>query len=203
MSVSQADFIQSIISRIGYNSKQELIENLFIQSLKDSYNRIDHNIGHENEIRDRFMKDLYQTDSEIKKWLQLKYIDLIWENWVFTPDFELARTDIAFKLTGLHFILECKRLKSADKAYINEGLERFVTLKYAKGDEYAGMIGFVISSDQSKISEGLQKKIKTLDHTLSISPTSPIPFFNTSHIRTDASEITVYHMFFDLFMSKN
>lgn len=111
MSASQSDFVHSIINKIGYNSKQELIEKLFIKSLQDSYSRIDKNIGHENEIRDRFMKDLYQTDSEIRKWLQLKWIDLIWENWVFTPDFELARTDIAFKLTGLHFILEWQKTK--------------------------------------------------------------------------------------------
>lgn len=197
MSASQGDFVQSIISQIGYASKKDLIENLFIMSLKESYSRIDKNIGHENEIRDRFMKDLYQTDSDIQKWLQLKYIDLVWENWVFTPDFELARTDIAFKLTGLHFILECKRLKSADKAYIDEGLDRFITLKYAQGDEFAGMIGFVISGDQYKISEGLQKKIKTLDHTLAVIPTSPVPLFNTSHKRSDASKIELYHMFFD------
>ena len=201
MSASQADFVQSIIHQIGYNSKQELIEKLFIQSLKDSYNHIDQNIGHENEIRDRFMKDLYQTDSEIKKWLQLKYIDLIWENWVFTPDFKLARTDIAFKLTGLHFILECKRLKSADKAYIDEGLERFVNLKYAKGDEYAGMIGFVVSGDKDSISLGLQDRVKPLHHTRSIIRASPSPFFNTSHQRSDKSQIELYHLFFDFAIS--
>jgi len=201
MSVSQSDFVQSIIRQIGYSSKQELIEKLFIQSLKDSYNRIDQNIGHENEIRDRFMKDLYQTDSEIKKWLQLKYIDLIWENWVFTPDFELARTDIAFKLTGLHFILECKRLKSADKAYVDEGLERFINLKYAKGDEYAGMIGFVISGDNKSISSDLQNKIRPLNHTLSISKSSLEPFFNSTHQRSDTSQIELYHLFFDFAIS--
>ena len=197
MSAAQGDFVRSIISQIGYDSKKDLIENLFIKSLKESYNRIDKNIGHENEIRDRFVKDLYQTDSEIKKWLQLKYIDIIWENWVFTPDFELARTDIAFKLSGLHFILECKRLKSADKAYIDEGLDRFVNLKYAQGDEYAGMIGFVISGDKYAISEGLQSKIEPLTHTQSLKKTLPIPFFNSIHQRTDNSQIELYHLFFD------
>ncbi|CAD5283216.1 MULTISPECIES: hypothetical protein [unclassified Imperialibacter] len=200
MSASQADFVQSIISQIGYNSKQELIEKLFIQSLSDSHHRIDKTIGNENEIRDRFVKDLYQTDSKIKKWLQKKYIDVIWENWVFTPDFELARTDIAFKLTGLHFILECKRLKSADKAYIDEGVERFITLKYAKGDEYAGMIGFVISGDKHAISKGLQWKIKALAHTQSIEKTSK-PFFNSIHNRNDTSQIELYHLFFDFVIS--
>ncbi|RJE71576.1 hypothetical protein [Reichenbachiella sp. MSK19-1] len=201
MTSSQPDFIKSIISGIGYSSKQEMIENLFIQSLKDSYERIDKNIGHENEIRDRFMKDLYQSDSDIKKWLQSKYIDLIWENWVFTPDFDFARTDIAFKITGLHFILECKRVKSADKAYIDEGLERFISLKYAKGDEYAGMIGFVISGDKHDISQRLQKKIGALPHTLSVKKTLPEPFFNSIHHRSDQNQIEVYHLFFDFIFS--
>lgn len=197
MSDSLDDFVKSLILELGYPSKKELIENLFIQSIKDSYCRIDPNIGHENEIRDRFMKDLYKTDSVLKKWLQLKWIDLIWENWVFTPDFELARTDIAFKLTGLHFVIECKRLKSPDKAYIEEGLERFINLKYAERDDFAGMIGFVISGDQAAISSALQSKIQALAHTLAVSPSSPTPFFNSSHQRSDTSSIGLYHMFFD------
>src|SRR3990170_1634489 len=148
MSTSQLDFINSNLSKLGYSSKQDIIENLFIKSLLISYNRIDKTIGIENEIRDRFIKDLYTTDSEIKKWLQNKIIYLDWENWVFTSEYELARTDITFKLTGLEFIIECKRLKSTDKAYIDEGLERFINLKYSKNDEHAGMIGFVVSGDK-------------------------------------------------------
>lgn len=203
MSNSQTDFINSNLIKLGYSTKQDIIENLFIRSLIESYDRIDKNIGIENEIRDRFVKDLYTTDSEIKRWLQLKIIYLDWENWVFTNEFELARTDITFKLTGLEFILECKRLKSPDKAYIDEGLERFITLKYSKGNEYAGMIGFVVSGDSKIISEGLKRKIEVLEHTISTTDVSLIPGFNSQHERIDNTQICIYHLFFDLNLGKN
>lgn len=194
---SQSDFINSNLSKLGYSTKQDIIENLFIKSLIESYNRIDKNISVENEIRDRFIKDLYTTDSQIKRWLQLKIIYLDWENWVFTNEFELARTDITFKLTGLEFILECKRLKSPDKAYIDEGLEQFIKLKYSKGDEYAGMIGFVVSGDSKIISNELRNKIEVLVHATSISNISSLNRFESNHARIDKTQICVYHLFFD------
>ena len=198
MSASQADFVASNLSKLGYSSKRDIIEKLYIASLRQSYQRITKSISTENEIRDRFCDDLYKhPQSSIRNWLQLRIIYLDWENWGFASDGTKTRSDFNFKFSGMQFVIECKRLSYADKAYIDEGLERFVTLKYAQGDEYAGMIGFVISGDQYKISEGLQKKIKILDHTLAVIPTSPVPLFNTSHKRSDASEIELYHMFFD------
>lgn len=203
MSNSQSDFINSNLIKLGYSTKQDIIENLFIKSLIESYNRIDKNIGIENEIRDRFVKDLYTTDSEIKGWLQLKIIYLDWENWVFTDEFELARTDITFKLTGLEFILECKRLKSPDKAYIDEGLERFIKLKYSKGDEFAGMIGFVVSGDRTTICKRLNDKIADLEHTITITDISKTPSFNSHHKRIDNTQICIYHLFFDMILDMN
>lgn len=197
MSNSQSDFINSNLSKLGYSTKQDIIENLFIKSLIESYNRIDKNIGVENEIRDRFVKDLHTTDSEIRRWLQLKIIFLDWENWVFTDEFELARTDIAFKLTGLEFIIECKRLKSPDKAYIDEGLERFIKLKYSKGNEVAGMIGFVVSGNSANICKKLRDKIEVLDHTTSIRNFSALNRFESYHNIVNKSQICVYHLFFD------
>lgn len=203
MSTSQTDFICSNLSKLGFSSKQDIIENLFVKSLLESYTRIDKTIGIENEIRDRFMKDLYTTDSEIKKWLQLKIIYLEWENWVFTKEFKLARTDITFKLTGLEFIIECKRLQAADQAYIDEGLERFIILKYSKGDEYAGMVGFVVSGDKSSICVGLKDKIEALEHTTSTSDISLTPSFNSYHNRIDKTQIEIYHLFFDFNLALN
>ena len=203
MNNSQSDFINANLSKLGYSTKQDIIENLFIKSLVESYNRIDKNIGIENEIRDRFMKDIYTTDSEIKRWLQLKIIYLDWENWVFTNEFELARTDITFKLTGLEFIIECKRLRFPDKAYIDEGVDRFIKLKYSKGDEYAGMIGFVVSGDKMLICNGLKNRIGNLDHTISITDITLNPSFNSHHKRIDNTQICIYHLFFDLMIEPN
>lgn len=204
MSSSQSDFINSNLLKLGYASKQDIIENLFIQSLIESYNRIDKNIGIENEIRDRFRDDLYfHNDSLVKKWLQLNIIFLDWENWVFTSGRELARTDITFKLSGIKFIIECKRLKSADKAYIEEGVERFISLKYSEGDEYSGMAGFVIAGDKTSICKDLKDKIASLKHTTTISKISSFDRFTSNHIRIDKTQIEVYHLFFNFNLFEN
>lgn len=198
MNNSPSDFISSNLSKLGYSSKQEIIENLFLQSLVESYSRIKKNIGIENEIRDRFRDDLYfHNDSILKKWLQANVVFLDWENWVFTNDKKLARTDMTFKLSGMKFILECKRLKSPDKAYIDEGLDRFIKLKYSKGDEYAGMIGFVFYGDSASVCKELWNRIGVLGHTTSISNISALNRFESNHNRIDESQICVYHLFFD------
>jgi len=197
MSADQTAFFNAILNRMGYSSKRDIIDRLLLGSLVNSCARVDKNIGQENEIRDRVILDLLQTDTDIRKWLQNKWIDLLWENWVYTPDFELARTDIAFKMTGLHFVIECKRLKHADKAYIAEGLNRFIELRYAVGDEYAGMIGFVVSGDKTSICTNLRRTIEGLNHTTNASEVSDIPSFTSQHIRTDRTEIEIHHLFFD------
>ena len=153
MSSSSSDFIKVNLAKLGFDSKQDIIENLFIKSMHNSYVRLDKTISHENDIRDRFIEDLKFSPSRLRGWLQLKAIYLDWENWVFTPDGDKARTDITFKLSGLQYILECKRLKYVDKAYIEEGIDRFVSLKYAEGDDQAAMVGFVINGDKTTIAK--------------------------------------------------
>jgi hypothetical protein len=198
MSSTQTEFIANNLSNLGYTSKQDIIERLYLFSLIGAYDRVDKTISTENDIRDRFCDDLHKNEkSPLRKWLQYKIIFLNWENWSFSGDGAQVRSDFSFKFSGMEFIIECKRLKSADGAYITNGLERFINLQYAEGDELAGMIGFVISGDQAAISSTLQSKIEALAHTLAVSPSSPTPFFNSSHQRSDTSSIWLYHMFFD------
>ena len=52
-------FIQFGLKVLGYKSKQDLIENLFIKSIYDTYGRVDKNVAIENDIRDRFIYDFY------------------------------------------------------------------------------------------------------------------------------------------------
>ena len=194
---SASDFVRANLVMLGYKSKQDIIENLFIKSLQESYVRLDKTISNENDIRDRFMEDLYFKPSELRKWLQIKAIQLSWENWVFTPSGDKARTDISFRFSGMEYIMECKRLKFADKEYIEEGVERFVNLKYAKGDDQAAMVGFVINGDKVKIAKRLRYKIIPLDHTLTASEVSAIPRFDSRHKRVDNTQILLDHLFFD------
>lgn len=197
---SQSDYINKHLRFMGFSSKADIIENLYLKSLIDSYSRIEQTISKENEIRDRFMYDLYHTDSELKPWLQNKYIFLDWENWKFTPEFKLARADISFKFFGFEFIIECKRLKSPDRQYFDEGLNRFITLHYGMGDEYAGMIGFIINDKDDYIFEGLRSKVKEYDYIktdFSKSNYSGISSsFLSSHTRTDRTPINIYHLLF-------
>lgn len=198
MSSSPSDFVNPNISKLGYSSKQDIIENLFIKSVVESYGRIDKTIGIENDIRDRFRDDLYfDEQSLLKKWLQFDIIYLDWENWTLTSTGGLKRTDFVFKLSGMKFIVECKRLRTGDKKYIDEGLQRFINLDYAQGDEYAGMIGFVISGDINIICTKLHSKISSLEHTTYTSSVSDIPNFNSMHVRKNKTSIEIYHLFFE------
>ena len=197
---SQADFINSNIAKIGFSSKREMIEQLYLKSIIDSYNRIEQTTGNENAIRDRFIYDLYNTPSKLKAWLQLKVIYLDWENWKFTSEFKLGRADISLKLSGFEFIIECKRLKSPDKLYFDEGLNRFLTLHYSEGDEYAAMIGFIVNDKDDHILTGLSTKVKDYDYVASDFASSTFggisSSFLSSHNRTDSSIINVYHLLF-------
>ena len=197
---SPADFVNANLKALGFSSKRELIENLYLKSLIESYSRIAHTISTENDIRDRFMQDLYNTPSPLKNWLQLKIMYLDWENWKFTPEHKLARADISFKITGCEFIVECKRLKSPDHLYFDEGLNRFITHHYSKGDEYAGMIGFIISDKDDHILNGLSTKVKNYNYVATDFTASNFTAikssFLSSHTRTDLSVINVYHLLF-------
>jgi len=194
-------FLKANLGLFGYQSKQELIEQVFLQSLIDSYSRIVHTVAIENDIRDRFVKDIYNTPSRLKDWLQQSLMYLDWENWKFTAGFTLARADVSFKLTGCEFIIECKRLKSADKAYIDEGLDRFRALHYSKGHEFAGMIGFIINAKGNTILSGIKSNVSA-HHSLA-TPFSSASFagwtnsFQSTHERTDKTPINIYHLFFE------
>lgn len=67
---------------------------------------------------------------------------------------------MAFYATGLKIVIKCKTLKFADKKYLKEGIKRFIELKYAKKDGFAGMLGFIIAGNSEKIIENLKKKVK-------------------------------------------
>jgi hypothetical protein len=117
---------------LGYQSKQDLIENLFIKSIYDTYNRVDKNVGIENEIRDRFIYDFYHNSTLLKGLINKNILFVNWERWVFKNEVDLGRTDLSFAISGIEFIVECKRLKNASSQYIDEGLYRFINKDYSR-----------------------------------------------------------------------
>jgi len=197
----QNDFINFHLKRLKYNSIQDMIENLYLKSLVACYSRIDKTKEIENSIRDRFVKDLYRYDSPIKKWIDIKIIRVNWEQWVLTDDDDLGRIDLTFQSAGLDFIVECKRLKFVDKKYFTEGLARFIELKYAKGEDHAAMLGFVVSGNEKRICNGLEAMSTSYsgvsNEFTSKSFTLWQPNFKSAHLRNDQTVIGVYHLFFD------
>ncbi|NJO02153.1 MAG: hypothetical protein HC880_11110 [Bacteroidia bacterium] len=100
-------------------------------------------------------------------------------------------------------ILECKKLEFTDKKYLEQGIKRFVELKYAEKDYFAGMLGFIIRGNAETIVRNLKKKVsefhpapgmaerielRVLDHPLS---------FQSQHLRINEKPIHLYHLFFD------
>ncbi len=195
-------FVQFGLASLGYKSKQDLIENLYLKAICDSYERIDKNIGIENDIRDRFIKDFYFESPYLKKWIQQGILKVSWEDWVFKNENELGRTDIDFFMSGFgSFIIECKRLKNASQKYIDDGLHRFINKEYSENESYAGMIGFVIEGDIKSICLKLEEKCKKESFCKNIFTQSNNKcskyYFNTSHYRKNNEEINIYHLFFE------
>lgn len=197
-------FIRFGLGMLGYQSKQDLIENLFIKSIYDSYNRIDKNIAKENDIRDRFIYDFYHNSTLLKGWVNKNILFVNWERWVFKNAEDLGRTDMSFAMSGIEFIIECKRLKSASPKYISDGLNRLIKKEYAENESYAGMIGFVIDGNIKSICSSLMETCKQVNYIESEFTCSkidePETSFNTTHNRDGSDDINVYHLFLEFNM---
>ncbi|NQU53546.1 MAG: hypothetical protein HQ522_13510 [Bacteroidetes bacterium] len=193
-------FIQFGLGCLAYTSKQDLIENLYINAICDTYNRIDKSIGIENDIRDRFILDFYYTSPLLTKLIQKGILKVSWEDWVFKDESNLGRTDIDFFISGFgSFIIECKRLKNASQKYIDEGLQRFINEDYSKNESYSGMIGFIIEGDIKRICAELKGKCKESNFISNgfteIDITSTEHSFTSAHSRVNMDAINIYHLF--------
>ncbi len=193
-------FIKNGLSCLGFRSKQDLIENLYLKAIIDSYSRIDKNIGIENDIRDRFVYDFYHISPITKELLQSNILFINWERWVFKNEIDLGRADLSFAVSGIEFIIECKRLKNASQNYIDEGLNRFISNDYSENESYAGMIGFVTKGNIEEIKSGLFEKCKNKNYKSNKFCLERYQqwkhYFKSAHLRTDKSEINIYHLFF-------
>jgi hypothetical protein len=193
-------FIQFGLRVLGYKSKQDLIENLFIKSINDTYNRIDKNIGIENDIRDRFIYDFYYKSNMLKGLINRNILFVNWERWVFKNEDDLGRTDLSFAISGIEFMVECKRLKSANSQYINEGLHRFINKDYSENESYAGIMGFVVEGDIQNICFSLETKCKRESYCendfVKKKTYNAENSFITSHKRNKIENINIYHLFF-------
>jgi len=183
-------------------SKREIIEKLYLQSIIESYSHIKKTRGLENDIRDRFYWDLKRRNPITKSLIERDILEIIHENWEMVSETEKSRVDLKFFITHHKFEIECKRLfqqPSKNEAYLNDGLVRFINLKYADKNEYAGMIGFVVTGAIDKIQNELTNKI--LDFHTDNAETNNQDLnwknsFVTYHVKEDHNKIKIYHLLF-------
>lgn len=201
-----------------YPSTKSLIEDLYLSAILDSYPRVKSipsvNKCTENQIRDKFIYDFKNASPLLKDYIQNKIIVLTTENQAYTKSLT-QRTDIELISSwhGHHFVVECKRLSSAESRYVHgttkngvyeiDGMEKFIELIYAANEKEAAMLSFVIKSDIQKTTNKLRDKVEKFRPASSMSsfitqkclglPTS----FQSKHTRTHGNLIQIYHVFLD------
>ena len=206
-------FLQFQRLTLKYSTQKDIIEKLYLNGIIKSYNNIYQTEGNcelkENEIKNKFIYDFKYHNTDFEKLINNKILYFTSENQTIKEDGSIYSTDIEFIISSFGlFTIECKKLKSAESRYINDGISRFTDLKYSKKENYAGMIGFVCAGDIKKIINNLKPKIQNFNfvatsYQLLNTRCVDCEFsFQSKHIRNDHSEIHLYHLFFD-FTEKN
>lgn len=204
-----------------YNSQEKIIESIYLKALIDSYDRIklikDINTYIENKIRNEIIKDFENKNDIIKYWIDLKIISLSSEKQIIKEN-DIKRTDIEFFISEYGtFVIECKRLKSTEQRYIKgrfdekekkykeDGIERFTNSIYAKEDEFAGMIGFIVGGDMNTIVKNLKDRVKNFKYSndnydlLDLKCAGWETSFQSKHFKNNdkIKTIHLYHLFFN------
>jgi hypothetical protein len=197
------DYIKEIL---GFNSKNDLIENLYLRSLIEAYPHVFAIPGvlnfDENHIRDEFQKVICFNCGDLSAWLNNSLITLTVENQIITKDNERKRTDIAFVIPNLKYVIECKKLKGVSKEqYITKGISRFVKHEYINEHEtVAGMCSFISGGSVANIIKGSIERLQQYNF-ISIDENKICGFadsFSSTHKKINDAEIVLNHLFFNL-----
>lgn len=192
---------------LRFKSYSDLVENLYIKALIDSFQRLQATPGIksqiENVIRNHLAYDLEKNNSILRPYLQNKILKLTKENTILQSPLVSGRTDIEFFMSFYgDFVVECKNLKSAEQRYITDGVSRFTTEFYSKDDSEAGMIGFIVGGNISSITPNLSIRVekestfdKTLKSHLSLKCLAYKDSFHSSHTRPTKGAILIHHLF--------
>jgi len=202
------DFFDNIQSKfLKFSSFENLVEELYLTSIVDSYSRVSLISGIdsliENQIRDKVYFDLENNNEILKEFIQNKTLKLTNENRIINET-DVFRTDIEFFVSAMGtFVIECKRLSSAEQRYIDDGVARFTSLQYSKHETEAAMLSFIVGGNVASISKNLKDKSSKhepsddialfLDKLCMKHPHS----FHSKHKRKSIDPILLHHLFFD------
>ena len=193
-------FYKNLAEYSKYNSQSDL-KNICFLALFDSYERVRKITGisklYENDVRNRFIIDLTQNNKIIENALKYDHIILIPESY---DPLKRSKSDIRFIITHIcELVFECKKLSSAEKRYLNDGLIRFIELKYAEKENDGGMIGFVVSPNFIETVYKLKKKVVSF-HIIKLIDKHVLNYkysFQSLHKRKNSTSILISHLFFN------
>jgi len=199
------EYIHFGLSCLGFKSRQDVYENLYLKAIIDSYGRIEKSIDLENNIRDRFVWDFENTNQITCRLVNDGILQIDLERYHFISQNEKKRTDLTFFISGLgNFTFECKRLfkkTSKNEAYIADGLKRFIDSQYSRMNDYAGMLGFVVSGDITTIRAELLNKCRNVSYIPNDFTSQEYDEWKhtikTAHSRNGNTNICIYHLFFE------
>jgi hypothetical protein len=205
------EFFEKIFSFYAkYGSKKELIEELYLKAIIDSYQRIKQISGigkmSENEIRNKFIEDFKFYNEKLVQYISNKTVT---KNEIYKSDMEFITA-----IPENKFVVECKILNAAQQRYLQgkndkngvyhpDGIERYVELVYAKDDDFAGMMSFIVKGNPEKIVERLKSRVKKFypsenaENLINEKCVGWELSFQSKHLRKDETVIHLYHLFFD------
>jgi len=204
MKPTKDEFALLTFSLMGYEDDKDFMENFILQGIIDAFSDMKVESNLEEKIRDTSVHYLKTQNAQVKYLTEQKIIYVDAERRQDISETEKRRTDISFSMSGFEFVLECKTLKSAEAKYLKDGLKRFIEMKYAANDDFAGMLGFIIAGNPEKIVKNLKKKVKEfhpapeIEKLLEKKCLEQDLSFQSKHIRTNNTKIHIFHLFFDL-----
>lgn len=208
-----SDFINGLGTALRFETYSDLVENLYLKALIESFTRLRliPGIGDliENQIRNQLAYDLENNNNILRPYLQNKIVKLTKENTLLPSPTRSNRTDIEFFISFLgDFVVECKNLSSAEQRYINDGVNRFISGQFSSNDSEAAMIGFIVGGGIPSIKEKLYLKVEnesSAEKNYSHSQERCSGYehsFHSLHTRPNKKKILIHHLFVDL-VSKN
>ena len=200
-------FYQYGKEKIKVTSKQDVYEKIYLRAVIESYAVINKSTGLENQIRDRLAWYLQKEHPFTSPLFQYEILDIVPERINLVTKTERSRADLCFHWSDWgRFTFECKRLfhqPSKNKPYLDDGLIRFIEMKYTRTNQYAAMIGFVVSGKIDSIFETIA------NDTEKFHPSNPpqaikTPInkywklsFTSFHERENKENIQIYHLLFE------
>ena len=188
------------------------VDRIILEIVVEAYRKLNSdNIVEEDWCEDRITRELYIRIQVIWKRTKLDFIIPCHQYPDFTKQKQRGRPptiDFAFRLgftESSYFGFECKLVdysRRSIREYVDNGMIRFISGKYAYKESVGGMVGYLIGCKVSRVVELINEEIlNKMDISDCLEVGDPIKWFKDVYISRHTkigcgSSITLHHLFF-------